>query len=87
MNSETEELPGDQDHSAIINEDAEFENSAVDPGFVSSQTQEDSDDADDQGQDDESADKQVEQGTERGAPGLGELDGTNPGSNHHPMDS
>lgn len=87
MNSEAEELPGDQDHSAIINEDAEFENSAVDPRFVSSQTQEDSDDADDQGQDDQPADKQDEQGTERGAPGLGELDGTNPGSNHHPMDS
>ena len=84
MNSRDEELPEDQDQSAIINDDAQFENSAIDPGFVSSQTQED---CDDQGQDEESADKQDEQGTERGAPGLGELDGTNPGSNHHPMDS
>lgn len=83
MNSIDEELPEDQDQSAIINDDAEFESSAVDPGFVSSQTQEDGDDADDQGQ----ADEPDEQGTERGAPGLGELDGTNPGSNHHPMDS
>lgn len=29
---------------------------------------------------------QLEQGTERNQ-GLGELDGTNPGSNHHPMDN
>jgi len=87
MKSIDEELPEDQDQPAIINDDAEFENSAVDPGFVSGDKKEDSDDADDQGQDEESADKQDEQGTERGAPGLGELDGTNPGSNHHPMDS
>lgn len=87
MNNIDGELPEDQDQSAIINDDAQFENSAVDPGFVSSQTQEDSDDADDQEQDEESADKQDEQGTERGAEGLGELDGTNPGSNHHPIDS
>lgn len=87
MNSIEQELPEDPDQSAIINKDAEFENSAVDPGFVSGEKQGDSDDADDQRQDDESADKQDEQGTERVAEGLGELDGTNPGSNHHPMDS
>lgn len=85
MNSIEEELPKDQNQSAIINNDTEFENSSVDPGFVSSETQEDNDD--DQGEDRKSADEQDEQGTERGAPGLGELDGTNPGSNHHPMDS
>jgi len=86
MNIINEELPEDQDQSAIINDDAEFENSAVDPGFVFSQTQEDGDDADDQRQDEKLADQQDEQGTEHGAPGLGELDGTNPGSNHHPID-
>ncbi|MFA4867950.1 MAG: hypothetical protein WC623_07125 [Pedobacter sp.] len=88
MNNIAEELPEDPDQSAVINKDAEFENSAVDPGFVSGEKQEDSDDdAVDQRQDDQSADMQDEQGTERGAEGLGELDGTNPGSNHHPMDS
>lgn len=85
MKSIDEEMPDDQDQSAIINKDTEFENRSVDPGFVSSETQDDCDD-DDHGQGDESVDKQNEQGTERGAPGLGELDGTNPGSNHHPMD-
>lgn len=85
MNIIDEELPEDQDQSAIINDDAEFENNAVDPGFVSPEKREDGDDA--EGQDEKSADNQDEQGTERGAPGLGELDGTNPGSNHHPMDS
>ena len=87
MKSIDEELPEDQDQSAIVNDDTEFENRAVDPGFVSSETQEDGDDAEDEGQNEKSADEQDEQGTERGAPGLGELDGTNPGSNHHPMDS
>ncbi|MEQ7802163.1 hypothetical protein ABDJ41_20375 [Pedobacter sp. ASV1-7] len=87
MKNIAEELPEDPDQSAIINKDAEFENSAVDPGFVSGEKQEDSDDAVNQRQDDQSADMQDEQGTERGAGGLGELDGTNPGSNHHPMDS
>ncbi|MFA4870767.1 MAG: hypothetical protein WC623_21400 [Pedobacter sp.] len=87
MKNIAEELPEDPDQSAIINKDAEFENSAVDPGFVSGKKQEDSDNAVDQRQDDQSADMQDEQGTERGAEGLGELDGTNPGSNHHPMDS
>lgn len=84
MNNIEEELPEDEDQSAIINKDVEFENRSVDPGFVFEETQKDINDADDQLKGIEPA---GEQGTERGAPGLGELDGTNPGSNHHPMDS
>ncbi|MEQ7801901.1 hypothetical protein ABDJ41_19045 [Pedobacter sp. ASV1-7] len=75
MSSSKEELPEDPDQSAIINKDAKFENSAVDPGFVSGEKQEDSDDADAQRQDYESAERQDGRGTERGAKGLGELDG------------
>lgn len=84
MNNIKGKLPEGQDQSAIINKATEFENSSVDPGFVFEDTQEHTNDVDGQLEDTETAD---EQGTERGAPGLGELDGTNPGSNHHPMDS
>ena len=87
MNSIEEELPEDHDQSAIINKDAEFENRSVDPGFVFEEAQEQTDDVDGQPEGSKPTDEQDEQGTERGAPGLGELDGTNPGSNRHPMDS
>lgn len=62
----------DQDQSAIINEDAVFENSSVDPGFVFEETQEDND-ANDQPEDIPSADEQDEQGTGRAAPEPGEV--------------
>ena len=89
MKNKKEELPEDPDQSAIINKDAEFENGAVDPGFVFATRQEadGEDDGVDQQEKTQEPYKQDEQGTQRGAPGLGELDGTNPGSNHHPMDS
>lgn len=79
-------LPEDPDQSAIVNKDAEFENRSVDPGFVFEPGQQDQDDIDK----DEKVQElfeQNEQGTQRSTPGLGELDGTNPGSNHHPIDN
>lgn len=87
MNSIKEELPEDQNQSSIVNEDAVFENSSVDPGFVFEETSQDGDEANDQPKGVQQADEKDEQGTELGSPGLGELDGTNPGSNHHPIDS
>lgn len=84
MKNIEEEFPEDQDQSAIVNQDTEFENSAVDPGFVFEETQEDASN-DEKKTNIPSAEKN-EQSIERDASGLGELDGTNPGSNHHPMD-
>ncbi|WGQ10695.1 hypothetical protein QG516_03375 [Pedobacter gandavensis] len=87
MSSIKKELPQDDDQSAIVNMDAEFENPSLDPGFVFQDTGDDTSELDGQKEDTKSADTQNEPGTGPGAAGLGELDGTNPGSNHHPMDS
>ena len=83
MKNTEKELPENQRQSVIINDDATFENSSVDPGFVTEENPEKSGAQDD---DPKQNNEQNEQGTERGAPGLGELDGTNPGSNHHDVD-
>ncbi|ACU04836.1 hypothetical protein [Pedobacter heparinus] len=79
-------LPEQTDHSVIINKDAEFENQSVDPGFEFEPGPDDQHDKD-KDEKERKPFKQDEQGTDRGAAGLGELDGTNPGSNHHPMDN
>ena len=79
----------DSEQSAIVNQDAEFENSDVDPGFVFEEAKEQVNipDTDNGNVQEEKKDAEPdEQGTHRSDPGLGELDGTNPGSNHHPMD-
>jgi BRCT domain type II-containing protein len=88
-NNNESKLPvGQRDkESVILNKDAEFENREVDPGFTPVSGSDDSNSVEDELDD---AARRVhdgaEQGTDRNAPGLGELDGTNPGSNHHPMD-
>lgn len=74
--------------SVILNKDVEFENRDVDPGFTPVPVPDDSESAKQEGKENDEVGSHhgAEQGTDRNAPGLGELDGTNPGSNHHPMD-
>lgn len=80
----------DEDKESVIlnNDDVEFENSEVDPGFTPVSSSDDSEsEREDVLNDERRVHDGAEQGTDRNAPGLGELDGTNPGSNHHPMDN
>lgn len=70
--------------SVILNNDVEFENREVDPGFAPVSS---SDEQKDVLNDERLVHDGAEQGTDRNVPGLGELDGTNPGSNHHPIDN
>jgi hypothetical protein len=70
----------DDDQSVILNQDVQFENREIDPGFApvpkeGEQEPEKEDPLD--------IDKKQRQGENQG---LAELDGTNPGSNAHPMD-
>lgn len=89
MNNKKRELPDDQDQSAVINkDDAKFENSSIDPGFDIEEVQ-DSDEKDIKDVDQKSENTNNEgdkKQVRNNAAGLDELDGTNPGSNHHPMD-
>lgn len=90
MKDSEEELPEDLQQSVIMNSDAVFENSSVDPGFVFDEAREDLDNGKTE---DSNVDTNNTQNIEkavvdknRSTKGLDELDGTNPGSNYHPMD-
>lgn len=86
MNNIEEELPEDQDQSAIIKTDAKFENSSVDPGFVYESVEEDRNNGSEKEKDTEPSDEKEKHDSGKSTSGLGDLDGTNPGSNYHPMD-